>query len=117
MADQTASEVLTSVKTARENAELLKKRAGTPSDDVNGKFAADERAVTADENTANSMEFEFEGFTKITSKFVQIFAAADGSVITGDVKVTVLGNKVTVADGATKTIATGDLVNVLVKGE
>lgn len=112
----TPSEVQTGIRANRANSLALQKRTAIPSDEVAGKIGMQQRAVSAAENTANAIVFSFDNMTTIFAYQAQILSAA-GVVITGDVVVTVSGNDVTVGDGSTKQLATGDIVSVIVRGE
>lgn len=112
----TPSEVQAGIRTTRAAALTRQKETAIPSDEVAGKMGMLQRAVTAAENTANAAVFTFRNVSTIFAAYAQVRSAA-GAVITGDVVVTVSGNSVTVADGGTKQLATGDIISVIIRGE
>lgn len=69
--------------------------------------------VSAGEDTANTKSIT-TGFSTITAKVVQILRS--NVPVTGDAVITVSGGTLTVADGATYVLTSGDVINWIAVG-
>jgi hypothetical protein len=80
---------------------------------MSGSVRAGRHSVSAGEDTANTCDI-VTGATTIVAQDVQILRS--GAVATGNAAVSVSGGTITVADGATYVLTSGDVINWIAVG-